>query len=377
MRVRQMSSAQRHIMMTTDAVGGVWRYSTDLAHELRSTGWRVSLLCLGPPPSAEERHAVLDKGIVLHETALPLDWLAETEGDILFAADALADWAVKLDVDSIHLHSPAYATSKRFDRPVVAVSHSCLATWWKAMRGSSPMPKDFRWRTQLHRDGLFAADRVLCPSASFARLTSDTYRLVANPQVVLNGRRPFAAQFEVAPLKVEVFTSGRLWDEGKNITLVDRAAAQIATRIHAAGADRAPGRQRATFANLALLGHLGEAALASFFAQRPIFISPSIYEPFGLSVLEAADNGCALILAEIPTFRELWDGAAIFIDPHDPRALAAAVDTLLSDALARSELGRRARQRAARYSIKQMALGVATVHQHLRHPAREHVGAVA
>lgn len=372
-----MSRAQPHILITTDAVGGVWRYSTNLAVELQAMGWCVTLLCLGPPPSADERHAVREKGIVLHETSLPLDWLADKEGDIRLAADALADWAVKLEVDSIHFHSPAYAVSNRLDRPVVAVSHSCLATWWRTLHGASPMPNDFHWRTELHREGLLAADRILCPSASFAELTRDTFRLPTAPAVVLNGRTALDAGPEVAPLKVNVFTCGRLWDDGKNIALIDRAAPSIAAPIHAAGADRAPSGHRASFANLVLLGHLGEPALASLLAQRPIFISPSLYEPFGLSVLEAAACGCPLVLADIPTFRELWDDAALFIDPFDERALAAAVNSLLPDLPARSELGRRAKQRAARYSIWQMAHGVAAIHRHVTLRVNEDTGAVA
>ena len=46
---------------------------------------------------------------------------------------------------------------------------------------------------------------------------------------------------------------------------------------------------------------------------RPIFVSVSRYEPFGLAVLEAAHAGCALVLSDIPTFRELWQGAASFV----------------------------------------------------------------
>jgi glycosyltransferase involved in cell wall biosynthesis len=377
MWLRFMSAAQPHILITTDAIGGVWRYSTDLASQLQSLGWKVTLLCLGPPPDAAERRLVLDQAIALHETALPLDWLAATEGDIVFAADALADWAAKLQVDSVHLHSPAYAVSRRFDRPVVAVNHSCLATWWSAIRGPSPMPNDFRWRAELHHEGLLAADRILCPSASFAKLTCDQYGLPTTPIAILNGRKPLPEGWEVAPLRVRVFTCGRLWDEAKNIALVDRAAARIEVRIHVAGADRAPTGQRATVSNLALLGQLDGSALAGILAQQPIYIASSRYEPFGLSVLEAAAFGCPLVLSDIPTFRELWEGAAIFVHPSDEIALAEVVNTLLADAVARADLGHRARQRALGYSIDAMADAVAAVHRQVSQRVREDMGALS
>jgi glycogen synthase len=55
---------------------------------------------------------------------------------------------------------------------------------------------------------------------------------------------------------------------------------------------------------------------------------------------------CALVLADIPTFRELWDGAAIFIDPDDPAALALAIDWLAESPSAAHAWGARAADRA-------------------------------
>jgi glycosyltransferase involved in cell wall biosynthesis len=80
-----------------------------------------------------------------------------------------------------------------------------------------------------------------------------------------------------------------------------------------------------------------------------------LYEPFGLSVLEAAQAGCALVLSDIPTFRELWDGAAIFIDPASEEAIAATVDLLASEPEERARLGAEASQRAEWYTPEAMA----------------------
>ena len=87
-------------------------------------------------------------------------------------------------------------------------------------------------------------------------------------------------------------------------------------------------------------------------AGRPIFVSSALYEPFGLAVLEAAQAGCALVLSDIPTFRELWDGAALFVSPHDDRALAAAIVRLLGDRSYRAERAEKAVERAARYTVE-------------------------
>ena len=82
-----------------------------------------------------------------------------------------------------------------------------------------------------------------------------------------------------------------------------------------------------------------------------IFVSTPLYEPFGLAVLEAAQAGCALVLSEIATLRELWDGAADFVPARNDGAVAEAVTCLLRDPERREALGAAARERSRRYSL--------------------------
>ncbi|WP_373278267.1 hypothetical protein [Sphingobium fuliginis] len=56
------------------------------------------------------------------------------------------------------------------------------------------------------------------------------------------------------------------------------------------------------------------------------------------------------MLSDIPTFRELWDGAAIFVHPHDARGFTLAIEELLGDGAARGEMGQRAQARAGAYT---------------------------
>ena len=82
-----------------------------------------------------------------------------------------------------------------------------------------------------------------------------------------------------------------------------------------------------------------------------------LYEPFGLSVLEAAQHGCALVLSNIPTLRELWSDAALFVDPHDAVQLAACLQRLSRDADLSRSLGQRAVRTARRYTPERMLTG--------------------
>jgi glycosyltransferase involved in cell wall biosynthesis len=104
-----------------------------------------------------------------------------------------------------------------------------------------------------------------------------------------------------------------------------------------------------------MLGDLEEPDMRAWLARAAVFVNPALYEPFGLGVLEAAQAGCALVLSDIPTLRELWAGAALFADPRRPRALETALWLLGSGELLRDELSRRAAVRAERYTAAAMA----------------------
>ena len=146
------------------------------------------------------------------------------------------------------------------------------------------------------------------------------------------------------------FTAGRLWDKVKGARLLDRVAAGIDMPFRAAGAQQGPHGEWVDLAHLDLLGTLDAAEFAAQLAQRPIFVSAASFEPFGLAVLEAAMMGCALVLSDIPGFRELWDGAALFVAPEDEGGYRAAITALTDDPALRARLGKQARVRAQRYT---------------------------
>jgi glycosyltransferase involved in cell wall biosynthesis len=101
-------------------------------------------------------------------------------------------------------------------------------------------------------------------------------------------------------------------------------------------------------------------------ARAAIYVMPARYEPFGLSILEAAVSGCALVLGDIPSLRELWDGAALFVPPADRRKLAHVLGDLIADAGLRNKLADDAQKRAANFSLERMARQYVTVYQLLQ-----------
>jgi glycosyltransferase involved in cell wall biosynthesis len=351
------------VLVTADAVGGVWQYSLDLARGLSRLGVETVLAVMGPSPSAEQTAAAeAIEGLELVDTGLPLDWLADNASSLRAAGEEIAKLAKRRGADVVQLNTPALAAETDFKLPVVAVQHSCVATWWEAVHGTA-LPADFAWRTELVRLGLRSADKVVAPTAAFAAATQRVYGLAEAPLAVHNGRSPFPV-FEQAPHDF-VFTCGRLWDEGKNLSTLDAAAQNIPVPVRAAGPLAGPNGARVVFDNLHCLGTIEEAELARWLSARPVFVSAALYEPFGLAVLEAAAAGCPLILSDIPTFRELWDDVAIFVPPRDEEGFTRAIANLVGDDFERAVMGRAAQERAARHTPDAMAAQMAAIYRAL------------
>jgi glycosyltransferase involved in cell wall biosynthesis len=350
------------LLLVTDAVGGVWNYSLELARALEPLGVETILTVTGPSPNPQQRAVAGD--IRLIDTGLPLEWLDNDPMDIVNAGRALALIAAREGADLVQTSSAALLAGGAFDQPCVAVQHSCVATWWAAVRGT-PLPPEFEWRRDLVAGGLAKADAVVAPSRAFAEATERAYG-VGRVLAVHNGRT--AHHVRPLPQGDFVFTAGRLWDEGKNVRTLDRAAARIHAPFQAAGSIHGPNGASISLDRMVGLGELGEARLAGILAARPIFASAALYEPFGLSVLEAAQAGCALLLSDIQTHRELWDGAAILVAPRDEAGFAAAANRILGDPEVRERLGRRAQDRAHRYSTGRMARGMSEIYARIVQP---------
>ena len=103
-----------------------------------------------------------------------------------------------------------------------------------------------------------------------------------------------------------------------------------------------------------LLGRLSQRALAAWLGRAAIYCLPARYEPFGLSVLEAALSGCTLVLGDIPSLREIWRHRAVFVPPDDPEALEEALSRLIADPDRRASLAAGSRARALQLTSERM-----------------------
>jgi glycosyltransferase involved in cell wall biosynthesis len=172
------------------------------------------------------------------------------------------------------------------------------------------------------------------------------YRFERPAFVVPNSRRPALSDVAKEPF---VLGLGRFWDEAKNIAVLQDARAHTPWPILLAGEGT-------------VLGRLTQAEVTSLLGRAAIFASPAHYEPFGLTILEAALEGCALVLGDIPSLREVWGEAAVFAPPADAGAFASALRLVEQDEGLRRELGQRARRRASRYAPEHTRDGYLSVY---------------
>jgi len=341
--------------MTTDAVGGVWTYSAALAQALAREGYCIHLVILGPAPRQDQLAPLQGAaGINVEVTDLALEWMDPHGSDLPRARDALRAIAQRVKPDVVHLNGFREATAQ-WPAPVLVVAHSCVRSWSHACHGEEP--REPQWRQYIANValGLAAADQWVAPTAAFRDTIWVLYGAPAAGAVIWNGTDAIPR----SPLKQPfICAAGRLWDEAKNLSALAQAAQEIIWPIHVAGAVES-GENKAQIAparaeQLQLLGTVPHAELISLMRRAAIFAAPALYEPFGLAVLEAASAGCALALSDIASFRELWDGAALFFDPHDVNTIRDSLNRLCTDAELRTGLQAAAIARARRYSTRRM-----------------------
>jgi glycosyltransferase involved in cell wall biosynthesis len=344
--------AIRRILMSTDAVGGVWTFSLELAKGLQHHGIEVLLAVLGPAPDGGRlRTAAAISGLRLEHRDYPLEWMREaTDANQAEAGEWLLGLACSFAPDIVHLNHFCHGNLP-WPAPCVVVAHSCVATWFQHVRGTLPGPEwnDYRRRV---KSGLMGAVLVAAPTRSMLDDLEHIYGGLARTSVLHNGRRP--DDFRCARKLPFALCAARIWDEAKNVAMLDRAAPMSRWPIRVAGDVRHPEGGSVVFDHVELLGGLGEARMASLYARAAIYVLPARYEPFGLSVLEAAFAGCALVLGDVPSLRELWEDTACYVPPDDPRAIADTINALSSDRRALHARGARARRHAGRYSAEHM-----------------------
>lgn len=363
------ADAPIHVLLTVDAIGGVWTWARELTRELAGPV-RFTLAVLGPTPTLAQRREMMaghpQLTIVTHPGRL--EWMPDADHDVARSGEWLVALAARGRPDVVHLTGYAHAALP-FRRPVVVTAHSCVCSWWRAVK-REPAPASWNAYRARVQAGLDSATLITAPTRAMLDALGREYRLSRPAIVINNGLAPAREPTLLADARQPdadagvrtgggssgkrplIFAAGRVWDEAKNLAMLDRVATRLSWPVWIAGPTDAPGVTSSREGGARLLGRLDPPDVRHLMTQAAIYAMPAKYEPFGLSILEAAQAGCALVLGDIASLRELWSGAALFVDPADEASLARALIQLASRPDLRSELAQRARLRAQRYTAE-------------------------
>jgi len=363
------------LLMTTDTIGGVWNYCMDLCAALEDAGVSIALASMGRPVSADQYEQLVSlPHVELFESHYRLCWMEDPWDDVEQAGEWLLSLERDFQPDIIHLNDLAHGNLE-WKAPVLIVGHSCVLSWWEAVKKQAAPAQWQTYRNRV-RESLQAADLVVAPTHAMLAGLVWHYGSAKASMVIANGHdfpALGASPLQLVPQPI-IFSAGRVWDEAKNMGALAEIAPSLPWPVYVAGEQTDPNGGIADMPDVQCLGMLNRDQLEDWLLKTAIYVAPAYYEPFGLSILEAARAGCALVLGDIPSLREVWGETADYVDPEDHQQLRQVVLSLIDNPSRRQNMAERAWHRAQIYSAAHMAseylacyqaLGTGTLPAHL------------
>ena len=157
-----VDGAPGRVLMTADAVGGVWDYALELTTAFVHRGVEVTLATMGPRPSPAQRAALRDlPRTTLVESDYRLEWMVDADRDVEAAGGWLLAVARECGAELVHLNGYAHAAVD-WPVPALVVAHSCVWSWWSAVHGGAP-PAEWQAYHDRVRKGSAAASAIALP----------------------------------------------------------------------------------------------------------------------------------------------------------------------------------------------------------------------
>lgn len=314
--------------------------------------------------------------VVLRDPRQPSSWLRTDAGARVRVVDVpVSPFAVRQQLIVPRLlqrlgtavyHSPYYLMPFWSGVPTVVTLHDLIPLHYPRL--FTPTQRlAYRVATRL---AVRAARRIVAVSAAAAddiqqRLRVPAERIAIIPEAADPAFRPLAAAAIAAarhrlslPPRYALYVGSN--KPHKNLVRLIEAWARLraggAVLVIAGVWDArfSDAQQRAATLGVAdsvrFLGPIVAADLPALYGGALLFVFPSEYEGFGLPVIEAMACGVPVACSSAASLAEVTGEAALRFAPHDVEAMAAAIDSLLTDADRRADLSQRGAARAAQFS---------------------------
>src|SRR5439155_26227628 len=143
--------------MHLDLIGGVRTYALHLARAVEPHAAEIALASMRAHPTCDQNKQVLArKNVHLFESSYRLEWMDDAWGDVDAAGDWLLQIAERVRPDLIHLNGYSHAVL-RWNAPALIVAHSCVWSWWEAVKNEEAPPRYVEYRVRV-ATGVAAAD---------------------------------------------------------------------------------------------------------------------------------------------------------------------------------------------------------------------------
>jgi glycogen synthase len=359
------------VLMASDTISGVWRYTRELVTGLIKSGVEVTLVSMGEIPASSQTQWMDGlRGLDYRPTAFRLEWMRDSHDDLRAAADFILNLAHEAQPDLLHVNQ-FYLGALDTGIPIVLAAHSDVLSWWRSVHPAGPKNDDgwIAWYRDTVCRGLQHASAVVAPSQWMLSMLSAVYTPPHLASVIYPGCDPNTFNPHMSKENIAV-SVGRIWDYGKNSALLSRFESPIPLYLlgpdsepqNAANQKAFPPRQRLHVKNVE-----DDKQMRLLYAKSAMYVATSQYEPFGISAVDAALSRCAIIASDIPTHREVWGEAAIYFTNNEADSLARALRELSGDSELRATYGKLAYDRArARYSAARMAGDYLALYQALK-----------
>ncbi len=238
-------------------------------------------------------------------------------------------------------------------------------------------PSDFaprtRWKYRtIAPRAARSAQRVICISEATRDDLCERYRVDASRTRVIGLAPALPAGSEDPPEGPYLLAVGDLRAKKNLGRLVEAFALLHAEglphRLVLAGQDSGEGerlRAAAGDAPVDLIGYVSDSRLDALLRGADLLVHPSLYEGFGLVLLEAMARGCPVAAARATALPETGGDAAVYFDPLDPGEMAGAIRRVLEDGALAADLSERGRARAAQFSWARTAARTLDVYEEL------------
>ena len=117
--------------------------------------------------------------------------------------------------------------------------------------------------------------------------------------------------------------------------------------------------------NVLITGYVPEEDLAPLYSGAEVFVFPSLYEGFGLPVLESMQCGCPVIASNSSSIPEVIGGAGVIVEARDRNGLCRALEKVLSSSALREEMSKKGLARAKKFSWNKSAEKLMELFEHI------------